>query len=259
MLLTPLVLLWLGARFRQRARTREAADASDPRALPADLRTIRVPGQTYDVDLESGLVLDEKTWTETTSTVHTVPGQQQVIGNTIYTSGGYSYVTYGSTRKDRIFIRTPEGRDHPWICTDIGFETLKGHVVSRVAPAAGTPGENDFFLLYNHSTGQVVKLPGVIRRHVVRKRYLWLATAAVGVLGTVWAFQLDTPDSATGQLSGIMAFAALVLVALTAFVVRLLRNRTFNRRYYPQLCKLLVERSPTIIQRCGGGKNSSGL
>ncbi len=249
-------MLWAGKRLRKRAPRPAGEDALDPCALPDDLRTINLLGKAYEVDLDAGRVIDERTWTETTSSIQYSTGSQYTVGNATYYTPGSPYVVTTTTRKDRIFIQTPDGRQYAWMCTDVSFETLKGHVVSRIAPLEGTPGADGYLILCNQTTGQVLELPGVNRLHRMRKLILWLVTAAIAAAGTWWTLAVEMPDLSDPRpdmeptLAGILAVGGAVWIGVIALFVRWRRNRRFQRVYFPRFQKFLEERTPELVKRC---------
>jgi len=123
--------------------------------LPAELRTVRLPGVRFPVTHLAGLVMDKesevRTQHTTTTTAerdpfHLGPGPAPVQFRTNTSST--------STRVDTLWVRQPDGSEAAWTLTQSGFQARAGHVISAIAKTL-RDGSRQFLALYNHATGQL--------------------------------------------------------------------------------------------------------
>ncbi|MDH4349495.1 MAG: hypothetical protein OEW17_11870, partial [Gemmatimonadota bacterium] len=184
MSLVPLGVAFLGWR-----RTPAGGTTSDPAKLPPPLRTVRVLGRSYEVADTSGVVLEEKTWTETNVSVSSTPGSVSVHGDQVLHTPGQVHATTTTTRKARLWVRSLDGKEEAWELTDAGFETRPGHIVTLLWRSTGK-GKWDGLMAYNHASAGLSTFgdAGLHRAHAIAKFPSWLLTTAIGTGGGMLGF-----------------------------------------------------------------------
>jgi hypothetical protein len=209
--------------------------------------------------MDSGLVTEEKTWTETTYSTYATPGSVQTVGDTVYTFPGRQETVASSVQKDRIWLRDVGGHESSWTITGGTFDVRAGHVVSRVGTREGDKVQ--FMVACNHVTGQFVVFPGTVGRyHGSPNRSSSRIALLIGVVGWVYGgwnlIPLLGQDSFAENLVGftIMGLIGSFLIAL--FVngrihgkIFKMRNAYFSQKYLPELRQFLLQQSPAVIAR----------
>jgi len=178
-----IILMWLVARQMVRAGGSGPRPApSSGGDLPADLQIVEVTARRYGVELDSGVVLEERTWTETTTTHTTTPGQVITVGDQTYQTAPQHSTAISTTRKDRIWLRDHNGRESAWMITGGVLEARTSHVLSRIGRPVGD--DVQFLMACNHTTGQIVSLDGGIQaQHSAPFLRAWIAATLVGTAG----------------------------------------------------------------------------
>lgn len=188
----PLVVVLLVRRTGLRAAAARSPAASDGGrlALPEALRFPDFgPRFRPELNLSSGIVVDEKTWTETHVTTTTV---------TSTNAPSRTSVSSTTVQKDRLWIRTFEGREEEWTVTGAVFSARGGHHVSWLTfrPKKGRAAE--LALMYNHQSGKVFERPWIWAAHgsgwgvFLRVFVIWVLpwTAAADVLARAMAMPI---------------------------------------------------------------------
>lgn len=233
---------------------------TDP-ALPEPLRVVSVPGRSYAVELESGEVVEKESTMETSGHTTTTGGQVHIQGGDLYQTPIQTHTTLSSTQKDVIWVRS-ETRESPWTLRGGQLMARKGHLLSRISRPLGD-GTSDMLLAYNHTTNQLVQMPGVHNAHVVRLLKAWLAIAFLGSLpgafGLGMMFHrlggLDTSSLPIALLTlWIMGgFASALIAALVVLRVgkgvMARRNARFATHYLPQFDGFLAQKTPELAKR----------
>jgi len=257
--LVTVLLMFIVAGLLER-RTTKSPSLDMPRTarsgglppLPESLREIRVPGLRYSVDTLSGLVLDKETTVETHVQSTPVPAQ----GN----MPGYMSTSVSTTRKDIVWVRTPDNQENAWTFVETELKIRPGNLVSVVArrPLGGDLG---FLAGYNHTTGQWVQIGD--SRHTPRIRNAWLAATLVGAIGFKVAFTIFSidPDSVWGFRSPaiMLFFMSAVVAAIVALVIAVYlqhsisrrRNSAFTGRYAPAFREYFEQCTP-VLQKVYG-------
>lgn len=232
--------------------------------LPPELRVVELPRLRYAVALESGLVVDEKTWSETRLHVSTSGGQAYVSGGTAY-SPATTHVTPTQvnvsstvTQKDRIWMRTADGRELSWTFSDGDLITRRSQVISVLTPT-GNSERLTALLAFNHTTQKLTTLGrrALKARHSMPMRRPWLATTALGSVGG-WLIAYLVNGRQIWSGSGVLVLIVLVIVAavaagIYAWIIESIysarRNRRFNQKYEPAFRQWLEKITPELLRR----------
>lgn len=248
---------------RGRPKQGAAGDEKGPQ-LPPSLRSVHVLGKTYALDTYSGQVTDEKTWSETDVHVsHTVSGPGTPESSWPTTS--QVSVTTTTTKKDRVWLRYPDGGEGAWHFTNGQLAVARGQLVSLVT--RGTKqGNHDCLIGYNHNSGQFDTF-NFRAAHAIPQLWTWLGATAVGTLGAAWGwtaaiesfmaqFAPGMPATPMDTYVWIVAFCAAAIVALVPYFVALLaipgiRTLQFRTRYLPGIRQFLQSSTPELRQQLG--------
>ena len=267
MLITPwLIIFFFGGKTSEIIP--HAADASDPLALPESLGVVRLPRLEYPVKVESGLVLDDATWSEMHLHSSTSGGGVSVSSGPSLVSPGYlqtnvrvnpvrTEVSSTNVRKNQIWMLTPDGRELPWTFTDSTFLTRRTQVVSILT----RPGNGDnppALLAYNHSTQKLNTLgyKALSNLHSMRLVGTWFATVAVGIAGGYVQGQIAYHASGgrTNRFLDtlVVGVAAVVLSFIYLLIIGLIysgrRNRAFRRKYLPAYRQFFEQLTPQLMK-----------
>ena len=229
--------------------------------LPESLRIVQVPGCRYALEIDSGEVTEEKTWTETTFTTYTTPGSVQQVGDALYVYPGQSHASATTVQKDRFWLRDAAGHETAWVISGGVFTARVGHVVSRVGTRNGETV--DFIVACNHSTSQCVVFNGTVGRyHGAPTRGAWLISTLAGTAG--WVVGGWNLIPLLGQDSFAMALVSFAIMGLIGSTIIGLfvtskvqtnlfqkRNKYFAEKYLPAIRQFLLQASPTVIARFG--------
>jgi hypothetical protein len=256
-----LILMWLAARFlAATGGNGRAQDGGGGGGLPESLRGLSILGRTYAVEADSGIVVDEKSWTDTEVTVHTTPGHAQTIGDTLYVTMPTHETHTSTVRQDRIWLRDGAGRESAWNLRGGVLETRVGHVLSRVGRRAG--GQMQFLMACNHNTGQIVTFPGAVAsQHGASFFRAWTGAALVGTAGFLfggWSLiPLIRPEetfmwNAIGLgglgLIGSTVFGFLIALFSASRVIKR-RNAEFSNKYVPLFREWFQQNTPSLMSR----------
>lgn len=234
--------VWRSGR-RDNARSAAAGGAGSDRpalALPPELRFPELPGRMRpELALELGHIVDSNTWSETRISTSTSAGNAYQPAHTT--------VHAHSVQKDRMWLRTFDGRERAWTSTGGVFVARAGHLVAMVQ-ARTRRGDENLAIAYNHTSGALYERDWIGEAHAhtlviwVQALLFWVApltAAAVACAGTladgtgtnVVPFML----SGAGQLS---VFLLLWTLAVRWWVVRQ-RRSAWRRNYRPRVLELL--------------------
>lgn len=253
-----LVLMWLVVR--QTSRHGGAPAFSAPPAggdLPRDLQMVKVTGRQYPVELDSGVVLDEKSWVEHTTTFTSTPGQVITVGDQMYSIAPQHSSSTSSVKHDRICLADRNGRESFWQLTGGIFDVRKSHVLSRIGVRRGD--EVTFLMACNHTTGQIVSFAGSIHSlHGGRFLAPWFYATIAGTAGFFlggWNLipRLSPEETwAWSALSyGIMCFIGAIITAFlmalwTGGRVIIRRNNEFYKNWVPKYREFFKRYTPPI-------------
>ena len=232
----------------------------DPTQLPEALRSFQILGEPINLQIASGQVVEEKTWSETHVSASSTPSTPYVHGHTTISS---STVT-----KDRIWVRLLDGRETAWTFTG-GFETRVGHIITgiwRIYDNRGT----EMLAAYNHSTGNLRTgdSAGIDYKYKIRIFLPLVITAIAGTVGSfpgtvqVMPILLDFANTARGvnqQSAAVFTalctsffFAVIIALAFSAMAaagVLADRNRVWARVYKPAIARFLNQSTAALAQR----------
>jgi len=262
---TVLAPVFVLALDRRRLKGGGLADAATSVvALPDALSTIRVLGRQYDVQLLTCLVVDKESHTE--HQVHvtaTQGGPATVVGDQVFMPQPQFHTATTITRKDCLWVRGADGRESAWNFTNAALQARPSHVVSTIARRL-KDGSLEFLLACNHSTGQTDTFAGLSNAHRTRWLLAWLATTFVGALGILLAFrQLLAGGGASVELRPMLqpsnwpypliaaGFVAALLVAISAWLIRRLRDWSFQRGYLRAFRNFFDQSRPAFLKPFG--------
>ena len=213
-------------------------------SLPDTLSNIRVLGRQYEVQLLTGLVVDKESHTEhQVQVTATQGGPATVVGDQVFMPQPQIHTATTITRKDCLWVRGADGRESAWNFTNAAMQARAGHVVSSVGRRLRN-GSTEFLLASNHTTGQMDTFDGLSSAHRARRLLAWLATTFAGALGVLLAFhQLLASGGASVDMRAMLqpsnwtypliaaGILAAILVGISAWLIRRLRDRSFRRSY----------------------------
>jgi len=249
----------------------ENVASSNPLQLPESLGSFKVLGEEYALQMQSGQVIEEKTWSETYNSVVSSAPVIQYVGNQAYQTGGGVSIHSTTVTKDRVWLRTLYGGETVWNFTDGGFMTRQGQMVSAIERPRGN-GSSDFLLVYNHTTGQSKAFNAVDASKRVKILLPWMITTLVGtagfLLGVAVMFQLRlgqagfSPAAAPLALMAAVytdwgtclfcaAIAARIFAGFAKGRVQRLRARRFQQQFQPELLRHLQQATPALVQHFG--------
>ena len=256
-----IILMWLVARQVVRTGGSQSVPAvSAGGDLPANLQIVDVTARRYPVELESGVVLEEKTWTETTTTFSTTPGQVVTVGDQTYQTAPTHSTSVSSTRKDRIWMRDAAGRETAWMITGGVLEARTSHVLSRI----GRPVGDDvmFLMACNHTTGQMVSLDGGIHaQHFAPFLRAWIAATLVGTAGFLFGGWNMIPlinDTSTFEMKALgLGIEGLIGSTIMGFFMAFLagrsltkrRNNEFYKNWVPKYREFFRQFTPAVMAK----------
>jgi len=260
-----IVVMWAVAKMRVSKPVNypiPPAPTGGALVLPESLRVVQVAGCRYALEIDSGAVVDEKTWTETTYSTYTTPGSVQQFGDQLYVYPGQQHAFASTVQKDRFWLRDAAGHETAWVISGGVLNARVGHVLSRVGTRDGETV--NFIVACNHTTSQCVVFNGTVGRyHGAPTRRAWLITTLVGTLG--WVIGGWNLIPLLGQESFAMALVSFAILGLIGSAIIGLfvtskvqtnlfqkRNKYFAEKYLPELRKFLLEQSPAAIARFGG-------
>jgi len=241
----------------------------DPSKLPESLRAFQVLGARYELETQSGLVIEEKTWSETYVNVSTTPGSTQGVGNEAYYTPGSTYTSSTAVQKDRVWVRTLDGHETAWTFTGGTFPTRQGHVITGIFRRLSN-GSSAFFMAYNHTTGQLQMFDAADQVDKVRKFLPWVVTTVLGTAGFIFgaskifqalmgtagstaagevqALALAVAISGSGCFFGAASFA-WIFASLARGRVGRQRGRMFESHYKPAFLRFLQQSTPALLKR----------
>ncbi|MBS0333572.1 MAG: hypothetical protein JSS35_12465 [Proteobacteria bacterium] len=215
--------------------------------LPAELATVRLPRMRYSVGIESGTVLKVDTAFETNIDTEVRGGGVAHTGyGTVAITHPTVTVRSKSVQVDRIWVRTPEGRELKWVFRGGRLEAREGHQVSVVWQFLG--GDKWRAILgFNHDTREFGRINEPA--HGLSGWPLWLASALVAtglaVLTNPWL--------------ALFALAMSVLyVGLIKAIFRIRRDRRFSIVHQPAYRRFLAEANLAGYATRRGGLGAAG-
>jgi hypothetical protein len=246
----------------------EVDASNNPLQLPESLRNFKVLGACYALEMQSGQVIEEKTWSETHNSVVNSAPVIQFVGNQAYqTGGGMSFVSTTVT-KDRVWLRTLNGGETVWNFTGGGFVTRQGQIVSAITrPRAD--GNSDFLIAFNHTTGQSQSFNSALSSKRVGILFPWIVTTLLGTAGFLLEvavmFQLRLGHAGSFLVAAPFALLAatytdwgtcLICAALAARIfsssarnrVQRQRVKRYEKQFKPALMRHLQQATPTLAQ-----------
>jgi hypothetical protein len=256
--LATLVAMWLVTRFLVRTAGNRFVDPGGGGGLPESLRVINVLGRRYAVGTDSGVVVEETTWSDTTTSTIQTPGSVQTFGDTTYVTVPQQQTVTSTVRKDRIWVRDAAGREKAWNFSNAGLDVRVGHVLSYVGRQTGE--DITFLMAYNHTTGQFVNLPMGLPHYAPFFRAS-IAAALVGTAGFVYGGWEMIPMIRPEEIFfwNLIAFAVVGLIFSTIWgwlgaffqggrVIRK-RNALYERNYVPRFREWFQQNTPALMSR----------
>ena len=232
-----------------------------PFNLPDALRLVNVPGMSYEIEVQSGLVLHKETNVRTVTTTHTTPTETQVIGNQVYTTPGQTTTNTTSTRTDTLWVRRPDGREEAWTFTSVDTQARPGHVLS-VLRVRQPNGDGPQFIAYNHDLAHVAPMAGI---HGSKSCLAWVLAFLVGTVAFAIAvaviMSIDHDFSTLnreflpfvylilGAMASLVASTVMVFWVSSGFVRR--RDAAFLRCYMPGIRNWLDSATPRLKRHFG--------
>jgi DNA-binding transcriptional regulator YiaG len=256
-----LVLMWFVVRQTSRSGGGPALSASPGGGdLPHDLQVVKVTGRQYPVELDSGVVLNEKSWVESTTTFTTTPGQVITIGDQMISVAPQHSSSTTSVRKDRICLADRNGRESFWQLSGGIFDVRETHLLSRIGVRNG---DNVTFLMAcNHTTGQIVSFAGSIHSlHGGRFLAPWFFATLAGTAGFFlggWSLipRLNPEETWTWSAigyGGLCFIGSIITAFLMAFWmggrVITLRNNQFYKNWVPKYREFFKQYTPAVLAR----------
>ncbi len=217
--------------------------------LPEVLRVVELPrGMRVALTVTSGVVLEKEGWVETTTSTHTTPATNDQPARTT--------TQVHTTRKDRLWVRTVEGKEEAWTVTNDVFPARAGQAVSWVS--AVLRGGKATCVAYNHATGGVFEKAWVAEANRVYwgaffAAWLW----AAGCMGVSAYMAVATGSFRVRSVLGGGLVVSAVVLLIYAGVVRAVivggRTRAWKARYRPGLMAWLESRGAEISRAGGKG------
>ena len=183
-----------------------------------------------------------------------------MMGSQVFVPPTQVHATTTITRQDCLWVRDAGGRESAWNFTNAALQARPGHVVSSVGRRL-RDGSTEFLLADNHTTGQMDTFVGLSNAHKSRRLLAWLATTVVGATGILFAlYRLITSDGTSLDPRAMLlpsnwtypliiaGFIAAILVSISARLIRLLRNRTFRRRYLPAFRQFFEQNREALLR-----------
>ena len=240
----------------------------DSGQLPDPLREFRLLGFDYQAGVQSGKVIEEKTWSETHVNSVTAPATFQVVGDQVYQSGGGTTTSSSTVTKDRIWVRTPNGGEAAWTFSGGKFVARQGQVLSGITQPSGDGSH--FLIVFNHTTGQFETYrPISTGQRKIGIMLAWIITTLLGAAGFVFGTALlfmpggsvTSLFSPAGMLTFMVilvrgGFGCLIGAAITArLIIGYLRGKIegergarFDKEFKPVYMRFLQESTPVIVQ-----------
>lgn len=263
MLLGMLIVPWLFAGRGDKSRFGMAAaatDGADPQTLPETLQMVKVPRLEYPVAMESGEVIDEKTWSETHIHVSTSGGGSRVVGNQVIHDPIQHHTSSTVVQKDRVWLRNLRNEQSVRTFSGGDFLTRQGQILSfLLLPLSG--GDHRTLLAYNHTTGSSKLFSSTLGfAHKLKGLPLWGMMMGTAVLGaflvrmlllhtiTSWV-DIRNLNKALILWLTLAAMLSLIYVGVIKLIYSSRRNRAFNRDYLPAYRQFLEKLTPELTER----------
>jgi hypothetical protein len=230
--------------------------------LPESLRIVAVPGRRYEVELESGQVIDKETTLRTTYQTTTTGGQMEIQGGIPYQTPAQTQTIVTNTQEDLVWVRTTDSRETSWTLFGGAFKTRRGQIISII----GRPlrdGTRDFLLAFNHTTGQLQQFGGVQSVHTPKFLLPWFLIALAGSLPGAYGLgimfhRLGGLAAAalpiqllTLWIEGGIASAVIATIVALIMMRRIMsrRNAAFKNRYVPGYLEFFAQAMPALARR----------
>jgi hypothetical protein len=251
---------WMAGGDRPFVPSARPATAGDPAQLPDPLRVLQVLDRKYEVELMSGLVVEEKTWAETYTTTRATGGDTYTVGDQMVTNPVQYQTSSSTVQKDRVWLKDLTGHESAWVFSGGVLDSRPGHILSRIGWRA-SPDRVEFLIAYNHTTGQFATFPAIREANAsMRRGPFWAVTlvGTVGFLSAGWNLvpELDPQGSMiwNAMWIGFVGFVGSVVIAV--YLDHRSRMKVWNRRnayfmdhYLPEFRKCLEQLTPTLEQR----------
>lgn len=243
LLVTPLLAnIWVWRRGRNDFPAGGVNDSSTIASpLPPDLRVLELPrGMRPTLRLTTGLVVDRAAWTEHHRSTHTTQG------------GPYQpaqvHVSTSTVLKERLWVRTLDGKEQPWTVTKGVFVARAGHWISWVE-APLRRGDSRLILMYNHASDSVFERPWVKQSHnssLFISLLLGLFWVTPWVLAGAWLGNVMLSDWLYLNLIGSMLVGLLVVVFVLNWRAVRMRRNVWERLYRPRLLEFLRQHGQAL-------------
>ena len=263
-----LVVMWFLPRLMLPVTARLTSSSApetdgykDPSQLPESLRSFRLVGAPYELGIQSGQVIEEKTWSETHVSVSTTAGNEYTPAQTHSSSV--------AIQKDRIWVRTLDGGEAAWTFSGGGFIARQGQILSGISRHV-SGGNWAFLVAYNHTTNQFEIYQPSAPGDRIGTFFPWVVTTLVGTAGFVFgaskSFQFlmgPAGNSVTGATQALMIaisksapggfLGALIIgricVSLAKGSANRRRMKRFEELYKPAFLRFLQQSTPALVQR----------
>ncbi|MES2626829.1 MAG: hypothetical protein V4628_16200, partial [Pseudomonadota bacterium] len=187
------------------------------------LRRVSILGSKYMLDVYTGNVMSEKSWTETTvetTTTTTVGGDWTSTGFWQTSMSPSTHVSVSTTtiNKDQVRVRYPDNSRGSWEFTNSNFIVAPNDVISLVARRVG--GQLECLIGYNHDSGQFVSF-NLLHAHAIAGKLTWFVVIVLGALGASWGWSTAIVAFVNDVLpnSGLPATPMGLTMWITAFVI----------------------------------------
>ncbi len=250
------IVPWLLALIGLPARYGAAISGKGPQ-MADHLRKVSILGSRYALNIYTGRVMSEKSWTETTidtTTTTTVGGNWTSTGfwHDSMSSSTQVSVTTTTVQRDQVRIGYPDKSRGSWEFYNSDLIVAPGDITSLIARRVGD--QLECVIGYNHDSRQFVTF-NLLHTHAISGKLTWLVATVLGALGFSWGWsatmlevikdygpQLGLPAdfSATPMSTGIWitafvigAVVALVPLLIVAVLLPRIRTMIFKKNVMP--------------------------
>lgn len=259
--LATIIAMYLAIRMMVRAGGNQAVPArSGGGDLPASLQVVSVLGRQYPVELQSGMVVEEKTWTEQVPRSITTPGQIVTVNDQQIQLPTQTHMYSETVRKDRLCVADPAGNELFWNLSGGALEARPSHVLSRIGRPVGD--EVMFLMACNHTTGQVASFDGGIHaQHYAPFFRAFVVAAIIGTVGFLYGgwemIPMIQPDETfTMNALGLGIFGLIGSTIMGFFMAWFTGARTIMKRdkefastWAPKYREFFKQVTPAVLAR----------
>ncbi len=183
------------------------------------LRKVRILGSKYELDVYTGNVMSEKSWTVTTVDTTTTVGSTYSPSGSYYSPTADVSVTTTSVKYDQVRVGYPDRTRGSWEFANMTFVVAPGDIISVVARKVGESAE--CLLAYNHTSTQFV-ICNLRHAHAISRKLTWLILTVMGALGAAWGWSATIVEFVTDSginTAGLPITPMGTTMWITAFVI----------------------------------------